>query len=190
MDDSAPTPDEPPASTTPQAEQAIAPQPQPPHTPQVVLTFLLVSGRRRTMNFDPTHNVGRVKELLWNAWPGGTFSLSYQSVSLVLFVAVDWQDDRPPAPSFLRILYRGRILQDDDILKSPSSVRFILLVNLTFTRHSVPNRRSSYHRSHVYTPWCLGRRSVKEGGRERYLLLRDLLTIFYGYFTLATLGLM
>ncbi len=45
-----------------------------PHTPQVVLTFLLVSGRRRTMNFDPAHTVGRVKELVWNAWPGGALN--------------------------------------------------------------------------------------------------------------------
>jgi hypothetical protein len=28
----------------------------------------------------------------------------------------DWQDERPPAPSFLRILYLGKILQDDDTL--------------------------------------------------------------------------
>ena len=48
-----------------QAEDAI------PQTPQVSLTFLLVSGRRRTMGFDPETTVGRVKELVWNAWPNG-----------------------------------------------------------------------------------------------------------------------
>ncbi|KAL6299610.1 ubiquitin-related domain-containing protein [Sparassis latifolia] len=68
-----------------------------PH-PQVAITFLLVSGRRRTMSFDPETTVGRVKELAWNAWPN------------------EWQDERPPAPSFLRILYLGKILQDDDTL--------------------------------------------------------------------------
>ncbi|GBE87700.1 hypothetical protein SCP_1103770 [Sparassis crispa] len=68
-----------------------------PH-PQVAVTFLLVSGRRRTMSFDPETTVGRVKELAWNAWPN------------------EWQDERPPAPSFLRILYLGKILQDDDTL--------------------------------------------------------------------------
>ena len=45
-----------------------------PQTPQVSLTFLLVSGRRRTMSFEPETTVGRVKELVWNAWPNGEFS--------------------------------------------------------------------------------------------------------------------
>ncbi|KAI0635014.1 ubiquitin-related domain-containing protein [Trametes polyzona] len=74
------------------AEEAI------PQTPQVSLTFLLVSGRRRTMSFEPETTVGRVKELVWNTWPN------------------DWQDVRPPAPSYLRILYLGKILQDEDSL--------------------------------------------------------------------------
>lgn len=46
-----------------------------PHTPQIALTFLLISGRRRSMTFDPTHNVGRVKELVWNTWPGGAYCI-------------------------------------------------------------------------------------------------------------------
>lgn len=70
-----------------------------PQTPQVSLCFLLVSGRRRPMSFEPETTVGRVKELVWNAWPA------------------EWQDERPPAPSFLRILYLGKILQDEDTLK-------------------------------------------------------------------------
>ncbi|KAF9240416.1 hypothetical protein BU15DRAFT_61430 [Melanogaster broomeanus] len=44
-------------------------EPQIPQTPQVTLTFLLVSGRRKTQSFDPQTTVGRVKELVWNAWP-------------------------------------------------------------------------------------------------------------------------
>jgi hypothetical protein len=66
--------------------------------PQASLTFLLVSGRRRNMNFEPATTIGRVKELVWNTWPA------------------DWQDERPPAPAYLRILFRGRVLQDDDTL--------------------------------------------------------------------------
>jgi len=69
-----------------------------PQVPQTLVQFLLVSGRRRSMAFDPKTTVGRVKELVWNTWPS------------------DWQDERPPAPSFLRILYLGKILQDDDTL--------------------------------------------------------------------------
>lgn len=33
-------------------------------------------------------------------------------------VQSEWQDERPPAPSYLRILYLGKILQDDDTLSS------------------------------------------------------------------------
>ncbi|KAI5118533.1 hypothetical protein M0805_009685 [Coniferiporia weirii] len=72
--------------------------PVPTPVPQVALTFLLVSGSRRTMVFDPEAPVGRVKELVWNAWPS------------------DWQDVKPPAPNYLRILYLGKILQDEDTL--------------------------------------------------------------------------
>ena len=39
--------------------------------PQTYLTFLLISGRRRTMSFDPESPIGRVKELVWNSWPTG-----------------------------------------------------------------------------------------------------------------------
>ncbi|KAI9508102.1 ubiquitin-2 like Rad60 SUMO-like-domain-containing protein [Russula earlei] len=69
-----------------------------PQVPQTLLQFLLVSGRRRSMAFEPETTVGRVKELVWNSWPN------------------DWQDERPPAPSFLRVLYLGKILQDEDTL--------------------------------------------------------------------------
>ncbi|KAG1867173.1 ubiquitin-related domain-containing protein [Suillus subalutaceus] len=83
----------PPAVDGPTAPENLVPQ-----TPQVSLTFLLVSGRRRTMSFDPAITIGRVKELVWNAWPA------------------DWQDESPQAPSHLRILYLGKILQDEDNL--------------------------------------------------------------------------
>jgi hypothetical protein len=52
------------------------------------------------MAFEPSTTVGRVKELVWNAWPSDA----------------EWQTDRPPAPSYLRILYLGKILQDEDTL--------------------------------------------------------------------------
>ncbi|KZV68331.1 hypothetical protein PENSPDRAFT_653259 [Peniophora sp. CONT] len=69
-----------------------------PQTPQASVTFLLVNGKRRTMQFEPETTVGRVKELVWNTWPN------------------DWQDQRPPAPSYFRILHLGKVLQDDDTL--------------------------------------------------------------------------
>ncbi|GJE86776.1 ubiquitin-related domain-containing protein [Phanerochaete sordida] len=80
------------------ADGALPPETEVPQTPQVSLAFLLVSGKRRTMSFNPDITVGRAKELVWNAWPN------------------EWQDERPPAPSYLRILYLGKILQDEDTL--------------------------------------------------------------------------
>ncbi|KAF8625243.1 hypothetical protein AX15_005483 [Amanita polypyramis BW_CC] len=71
-----------------------------PQTPQTFVTFLLVTNRRRTMAFDSEMTVGRVKELVWNTWPEDN----------------DWQSERPPAPSYLRLLYLGKMLQDDDTL--------------------------------------------------------------------------
>jgi hypothetical protein len=47
-----------------------------PQIPQTLVQFLLVSGRRRSMAFDPETTVGRVKELLWNTWPNGTLSFT------------------------------------------------------------------------------------------------------------------
>jgi len=48
-----------------------------PQTPQAFVTFLLVSGKRRTMSFEPETTIGRVKELIWNAWPSGMCSLHF-----------------------------------------------------------------------------------------------------------------
>ena len=156
-----------------------------PQVPQTLVQFLLVSGRRRSMAFDPETTVGRVKELVWNTWPNGTLSFTLaphspptytrtlrraapygsQSVprraaaatrpdsilNFFIFIhsfcysfyieapnftkfgscvcdfpypltddrvapTADWQDEHPPAPSHLRILYLGRILQDDETL--------------------------------------------------------------------------
>ena len=51
-------------------EQEAAAEPI-PQIPQTMLQFLLVSGRRRSMAFEPETTVGRVKELVWNTWPNG-----------------------------------------------------------------------------------------------------------------------
>ncbi|KAL1746613.1 ubiquitin-related domain-containing protein [Schizophyllum fasciatum] len=72
----------------------------PPSAPQAILTFLTVTARRKTLSFDPETTVGKVKELVWDQWPE------------------DWQEERPPAPAYLRILYLGKILQDHDTLSN------------------------------------------------------------------------
>ncbi|KII84586.1 hypothetical protein PLICRDRAFT_57560 [Plicaturopsis crispa FD-325 SS-3] len=81
-----------------QAEKEPEEQEPVPQIPQTCITFLCITGRRRTMSFEPETTVGRVKELLWNAWPS------------------EWQSDQPPAPSYLRLLHLGKIIQDDDTL--------------------------------------------------------------------------
>lgn len=48
-----------------------------PQTPQAFLTFLLVSGKKRTMSFEQDTTIGRVKELIWNAWPSGMCSFHF-----------------------------------------------------------------------------------------------------------------
>ncbi|KAK7457875.1 hypothetical protein VKT23_010219 [Stygiomarasmius scandens] len=67
--------------------------------PKIPLTFLLITGARRSMSFDPETTVGRVKELVWGGWPE-EFPAS----------------DKPPTPSYLRLLHLGKILQDEDTL--------------------------------------------------------------------------
>lgn len=48
-----------------------------PQTPQAFVTFLLVSGKTRTMSFEPETTIGRVKELVFHTWPSGMCSLHF-----------------------------------------------------------------------------------------------------------------
>jgi hypothetical protein len=109
-------PDPPPSQSSPSNEPSQAPAP--PQTPKVFLTFLLLSGQRRLMSFEPDTTVGRVKELVWNGWTS------------------NWQGDaRPHAPSYIRMIYQGKILQDDDTL-----LRTLILLFLISTQsHIVPS---------------------------------------------------
>jgi len=67
---------------------------------KVSITLLLVSGRRRTQEFDRKTTIGDLKEMVWSNWPS------------------DWADEQPPSGAFLRILYLGRILTDETTLSS------------------------------------------------------------------------
>ncbi|KAF8601507.1 hypothetical protein BDV93DRAFT_475292 [Ceratobasidium sp. AG-I] len=103
--DSEPTP----TPTNPEDVSTSTPIPEPPlaaptsSTPSpkptdVAITFLLITGSRTTMHFAPTMTVGRVKEAFWSSW-------SPENTS-----------EKPPAPSFLRVLHMGKILSDDQTL--------------------------------------------------------------------------
>lgn len=115
-----------PASPSPlSAPQLQIPVPQ---TPQTYITFLFLSGRRRLMNFEPDTTIGRVKELVWGAWSApstltstATPSADSDATPAALSSPSTGQpndaEERPPAPSYLRVLYLGRMLQDDDTLR-------------------------------------------------------------------------
>jgi hypothetical protein len=73
------------------------------------------------MSFDPETTIGRVKELVWNTWPEGVcvpIFVLFRAHITSLVIDNEWQSERPPAPSYLRLLYLGKMLQDDDTLTS------------------------------------------------------------------------
>lgn len=80
------TPSPTPHASTDTAQPPIT-EPTIPQTPLVSLTFLLVSGLRKTQSFEPETTVGRVKELVWNAWPARDAGPSLFPLPL--------RDDRP-----------------------------------------------------------------------------------------------
>jgi hypothetical protein len=68
-------------------------------TPKVHLRVLIISGQYHVFSFEPETTVGRVKELIWSMWPS------------------EWTAPaQPPAPSWLKVLYSGRVLADDSTL--------------------------------------------------------------------------
>jgi len=71
------------------------PEPVDPAHPQITLTLLLVSGRRRVLSFEKDATILRAKELIWNTWPQ------------------EWKNEQPPSPGFLRLLYSGKIWPDN-----------------------------------------------------------------------------
>ncbi|KAB5588473.1 hypothetical protein CTheo_8087 [Ceratobasidium theobromae] len=99
LDSQAPTLAPPTAHSSPRHEQpTLPPEHTDPNPTDIAVTFLLISGARKSMHFSPTMTVGRVKEAFWSAW-------SPENAA-----------DKPPAPSFLRVLHMGRILSDDQTL--------------------------------------------------------------------------
>jgi hypothetical protein len=126
----------PPSQNDEQPEEETAPPspslpPPVPQVPQTLLQFLLVSGRRRSMAFEPETTVGRVKELLWNSWPNGTFQLfrSYHTHAL--------STPRLPTPArshpFSRFLLSSHQLMS---VHERHTRHFLLLSSLSFCFHS------------------------------------------------------
>ncbi|CAJ0879407.1 7186_t:CDS:2, partial [Entrophospora sp. SA101] len=66
---------------------------------KVSLTLLLVSGKRHTFSFDPNDTILTVKQKVFSNWPK------------------EWADETPSSISSLKIVYRGRFLEDISTLE-------------------------------------------------------------------------
>jgi hypothetical protein len=91
----------PPALLTPSVEYQQTPRPesaQPPMAdqpparvhhgePSIHITFLLLSGKRKTVGFDPEYTIGKVRQEVFDDWPeGGRFNLHKSSHNSVTFI--------------------------------------------------------------------------------------------------------
>ncbi|CAG7847292.1 SubName: Full=Uncharacterized protein {ECO:0000313/EMBL:CCA71021.1} [Serendipita indica DSM 11827] len=96
-------------------------------SPAVSLTFLLLSGKRKTLEFEQTETIANIKQRLVNEWPP------------------EWQDEVKPASiASIRLLFLGRLLADDEVLSAnprfaplpaPPSIVHLSVRPLT-TRHA------------------------------------------------------
>jgi len=89
------------------------------------LRVLLISGQSHIFSFEPETTIGRVKELIFSMWP------------------TEWTSpSQPPSPTYLRVLYGGRILADESTLVSnnmPSSLSPMVptVVHLSVRSYSI-----------------------------------------------------
>ncbi|KAI8824108.1 ubiquitin-related domain-containing protein [Fimicolochytrium jonesii] len=67
---------------------------------KVNLRFLLISGRRTDLLFDPTATVDFVRSQIFEAWPG------------------EWADEKPESPQGLRVLHQGKFFEPATTLAS------------------------------------------------------------------------
>ncbi|KAL7413664.1 hypothetical protein BDY24DRAFT_389209 [Mrakia frigida] len=97
-------------SSSPLETSAPTPLENPPPPPSaaedllqmVAVTVLVISGQRKTFKFQGETTIFRVKEHIYHGWPS------------------EWTTEpaQPPSPAYFRILYRGRMLDDDSTLLS------------------------------------------------------------------------
>ena len=81
---------------------------------------------------------------------------------MLIYVDADWQDQRPPAPSYFRILHLGKVLQDDDTLarEFSASSSVLTITELFLSRSQVRNiytfcrHATLYHRTPVHPCRC------------------------------------
>ncbi|KAJ2914176.1 hypothetical protein MD484_g6240, partial [Candolleomyces efflorescens] len=124
------------ASPKPEGEsKPAAPPLLVPQTHQTYINFLFLSGRRKLMHFEPDTTIGRVKELVWAAWSTPTSPGAANADAQI--------EEQPPAPAYIRVLYLGRMLQDDETLRD--------LKLPTHLPSSSPTPGGSHHHAPVST---------------------------------------
>jgi hypothetical protein len=131
--------------------------------PQVLLTFLLLSGRRKTYAFEQDCSIAVVKERLVCEWPSGKPSFPSATTLLLIryvfhLISSEWEDEmRPQTVSQIRLLHYGRQLLDNETL-SASMFEFITNdIIYTNNMRRIPISTSScaaYPRSCVYQTPC------------------------------------
>lgn len=102
-----------------------APTPTVHADPQITLSFLHISGRRRTLSFPADTTVARVKEVVWNTWPKEWYDGSSGGVGGGLQNEGggrdSLKDELPAAPGFIRLFCLGKMWTDESRLSGELS---------------------------------------------------------------------
>jgi hypothetical protein len=136
----------PPALLTPSVEYQPTPRPESAQSPMadqpsvsvhhgepgINIAFLLLSGKRKTMGFDPGYTIGKVRQEVFNNWPEGerSYFIHHFTMCWNLWLRIvadcsftsyplEWADEtKPPDPAAIRLLHAGRFLEDNELLSN------------------------------------------------------------------------
>ncbi|WVO14811.1 hypothetical protein L204_102450 [Cryptococcus depauperatus] len=126
---------------------------------KVHLKVLVISGQSHHCSFEPETTVGRMKELLWSSWPK------------------EWSElAQPPSPNYLRVLYSGRILQDDSTLSDnsfsvSSGSSLPTVVHLSVRSFSIKNDDDTKKSSFPSQPFNRSHAQEDDVGRCRCVIM-------------------
>lgn len=117
------------SNTQNSSKTSPAPTPTVHADPQITLSFLHISGRRRTLSFPADTTVARVKEVVWNTWPKEWYDGSSGGVGGGLQNEGgggrdSLKDELPAAPGFIRLFCLGKMWTDESRLSGELSFFF------------------------------------------------------------------
>lgn len=167
----------PPALLTPSAEYQQTPRPDSAQSPMVDqpsasvhhgepsinITFLLLSGKRKTMGFDQEYTIGKVRQEVFDDWPEGErfyLHIPFHNMleivvrtaadcSITSYLSLEWAEEtKPPEPAAIRFLHAGRFLEDSELLSNGIrgldflvDFQALILAPLSQTGNFLPIRR-------------------------------------------------